>query len=88
MATPTTETKTKFQSIIEKYDKYLTEGGFPPLAPVATPAAGGGGTNTAQTSAVDQAVDTDPNVVNARRKAADAVALQAKQRANTITNPQ
>ncbi len=82
----TTEHKTKFQQLVEKYEAYLTENGFPPMAPIKPPTPTGT-TATPATSALDQAVDTDPNVVAAKQKAADAVALQLKKKAGSITNP-
>jgi hypothetical protein len=84
------ERKTKFQQLCEEYEQYLTENGFPQLAPIA-PAAGAnasaGTAATSATSAVDTAINTDPNVLNAKKKAAAAVALALKQRQGTITNP-
>ena len=82
----TTESKTKFQQLVEKYEAYLVENGFPAMAPIKSPAPTGT-TGTQTTSAVDQVVDTDPGVVAAKKKAADAVALQLKQKAGTITHP-
>jgi hypothetical protein len=84
------ERKTKFQQLVEEYEQYLTENGFPQLAPIA-PTAGAntsaGTAATSATSAVDTAINTDPNVLNAKKKAAAAVALALKQRQGTITNP-
>jgi hypothetical protein len=87
------ERKTKFQQLCEEYEQYLTENGFPQLAPIA-PAAGANASAgtaatsaTSATSAVDTAINTDPNVLNAKKKAAAAVALALKQRQGTITNP-
>jgi len=87
MPSLTSDSKTKFQQLVEKYENLLVEGGFPPIAPITSPSGGGGSTGAAPTSAVDQVIEGDPNVAAAKKKAADAVALQLKQRAGTITNP-
>lgn len=71
----------KFEQLV---NHYLTESGLPPLSNVNKP------TNTSTTpsvSSIDNAIDNDPNVVNAKKKAADAVALELKKKQNTITNP-
>jgi len=87
MDTPKTESKSKFQQLVEQYEAYLAEAGFPPIAPINTPQNTGGSTNTPATSAVNQAMDTDPAVVAAKKKAADAISLELKKKAGTITNP-
>lgn len=71
----------KFEQLVSQY---LTESGLPPLSNINKPSST---TSTASTSAVDAAIDNDPAVVNAKKKAADAVALELKKQQNTITNP-
>lgn len=79
----------KFEQIIENYQKYLTEAGFPALSNVqkpnitgstATPAASG-------TDPIDDKINTDPSVINAKKQALQKTELDLKKRANTITNP-
>ena len=65
------ETKTKFQTLCEQYEKYLTEGqGFPSLSNLRPPVPGGA-TATTGTSAIDAALQQDPNVLAAKEKAAN-----------------
>lgn len=71
----------KFEQLVSQY---LTESGLPPLSNINKPSST---ISTASTSAVDAAIDNDPAVVNAKKKAADAVALELKKKQNTITNP-
>lgn len=79
------ERVSKFQQVYDQYTKYLSEDNqLPPIAPINQP----GNTNsTPSVSAIDKVIDTDPNVINAKKKAADAAALQIKKQANTVTNP-
>ena len=72
----------KFEQLVSQY---LTESGLPPLSNINKPSSST--TSTASTSAVDAAIDNDPAVVNAKKKAADAVALELKKKQNTVTNP-
>lgn len=71
----------KFEQLV---NQYLTESGLPPLSNINKPT---GTSTTPSTSSIDNAIDNDPNVVNAKKKAADAVALELKKKQNTITNP-
>lgn len=71
----------KFEQLV---NQYLTESGLPPLSNINKPT---GTSTTPSTSSIDSAIDNDPNVVNAKKKAADAVALELKKKQNTITNP-
>jgi len=80
----------KFEQLV---NQYLTESGLPPLSNInkptgtsTTPSTSGTST-TPSTSSIDSAIDNDPNVVNAKKKAADAIALELKKKQNTITNP-
>ena len=72
----------KFEQLV---NQYLTESGLPPLSNINKPT--GDTSTTPSTSSIDSAIDNDPNVVNAKKKAADAVALELKKKQNTITNP-
>ena len=75
----------KFEQLV---NQYLTESGLPPLSNINKPTGTSTGTSTTpSTSSIDSAIDNDPNVVNAKKKAADAVALELKKKQNTITNP-
>lgn len=91
MDAPTTERKTKFQALVETYLQSLNEDGFPPMAPINTPSNTTGGgtpqTGVGSTSALDVTIEQDPAVAAAKKKAALAIELQLKQKANTITNP-
>lgn len=71
----------KFEQLV---NQYLTESGLPPLSNINKPT---GTSTTPSTSSIDSAIDNDPNVINAKKKAADAVALELKKKQNTITNP-
>lgn len=71
----------KFEQLV---NQYLTESGLPPLSNINKPT---GTSTTPSTSSIDSAIDNDPNVVNAKKKAADAIALELKKKQNTITNP-
>ena len=71
----------KFEQLV---NQYLTESGLPPLSNINKPT---GTSTTPPTSSIDSAIDNDPNVVKAKKKAADAVALELKKKQNTITNP-
>jgi len=73
----------KFEQLV---NHYLTESGLPPLSNINKPT---GTSTTPSTSSIDidSVIDNDPNVVNAKKKAADAVALELKKKQNTITNP-
>ena len=71
----------KFEQLV---NQYLTESGLPPLSNINKPT---GTSTTPPTSSIDSVIDNDPNVVNAKKKAADAVALELKKKQNTITNP-
>lgn len=78
----------KFEQLV---NQYLTESGLPPLSninkPTGTSTTPSTSSTTPSTSSIDSAIDNDPNVVNAKKKAADAVALELKKKQNTITNP-
>lgn len=71
----------KFEQLV---NHYLTESGLPPLSNINKPT---GTSTTPSTSSIDSAIDNDPNVVKAKKKAADAVALELKKKQDTITNP-
>jgi len=88
-ATPTLSSN-QFESLVKSYESYLTENGLISPTGNASKTGSGFGMNTTQTntvSAVDKAIDEDPSVLAARKKAADAVALELKKKAGTITNP-
>lgn len=76
----------KFEQLV---NQYLTESGLPPLSNINKPTGTSttGTSTTPSTSSIDSAIDNDPNVINAKKKAADAVALELKKKQNTITNP-
>lgn len=60
--------ESKFENLVEQYEKYLVgESGFPPLSNLNAPA--GGSTATGPTSAVDDELSKDPAVQTAKKAA-------------------
>jgi len=86
----------KFEQLVQEYNQYLVENGFPPLSNLQPPAGvqntapNGAQTGTPTTSAIDpieQEINQDPGVLAAKKRAIQQQEILLKKKANTFTNP-